>query len=295
MTDAKAPGQVRLRGRTSARCAPVNSERRTVGGGGGDDAGTTCSGRRRQEAAAAAAATTAAAAAAAATTTTATTTAGPRTRAVGLCGVPAITAVGSTRPRRVVLELQGVGAGVLVHHRRERPEDATNATTAGPFSFAAPRGAGDAAGSNRFLLLADMGCTYEDGSHYHWEEPDAQNTTAHLARWASQRTGEGGDGSNASSYSEMTWFIGDLSYATGYASKWDKHMTAVEGMAAYSPLMVGKESRQDGRAPATLTRRRPSKTADAGGVCGGSDFCFCRFSLSLSFFAFSFLSSFLSL
>jgi hypothetical protein len=55
----------------------------------------------------------------------------------------------------------GVAPGTVVHYRVE----SASGGTAGPFNFAAPRGGGDTSGSNRFLLLADMGCTYEVGSY----------------------------------------------------------------------------------------------------------------------------------
>jgi hypothetical protein len=67
-----------------------------------------------------------------------------------------------------------------------------------------------------------------------------------------------------------------LSYATGFASKWDKHMTAVEGLAAFSPLMVGKGNHEqddathppNGDSPQTIKNGN-----DAGGECGvGADF-----------------------
>ena len=127
--------------------------------------------------------------AAAAAATTATTTAGPRAFAPSdFCGVPATTAgwLGPGYTHDVVLELQGVAApGALVHYRVESGAavDANTNHHHGGALQQRRRGRGDAAGSNRFLLLRTWG-TYEDGSHYHWEEPDAKNTTAHLARWA---------------------------------------------------------------------------------------------------------------
>mmetsp|Transcript_35466 Transcript_35466/g.70368 ORF Transcript_35466/g.70368 Transcript_35466/m.70368 type:complete len:633 (+) Transcript_35466:45-1943(+) len=176
-----------------------------------------------------------------------------------VCGVPAKTA-GWLNPgytHQATLDLAGVKAGTKVNYRVVSGNSGGSGSAS--FAFTAPRGGGDLGGSNRFLLLADMGCTYEDGSHYHWEEPDAKNTTAHVARWAK-------DG-----YSELAFFIGDLSYATGYASKWDKHLTSVESAAAYLPLMVGKGNHEQDDASQPPNADSPQAVQsgnDAGGECG---------------------------
>jgi hypothetical protein len=72
-------------------------------------------------------------------------------------------------------------------------------------------------------------------------------------------------------HAELAFFIGDLSYATGYASKWDKHMSAVESVAAYLPLMVGKGNHEQDDAlhpPNPDSPQAVKDGNDAGGECG---------------------------
>ena len=76
----------------------------------------------------------------------------------------------------------------------------------------------------KILVTADVGATQLDGSHYHWEEPNA-SSTYRLMRGAAN--------------ADLAVHIGDLAYATGYESKWENFMTQIEPLSASMPYMVG--------------------------------------------------------
>ena len=122
-------------------------------------------------------------------------------------------------------------------------------------SFVSPMGANGNA-VLRVTALADMGETYVDGAQYHWMEPYAINTTSFaIHKWehadwegghiplalntaSRQKTMSGKEGapkgrvmsqlarraaeSNGADTPDVVLHIGDLSYATGYASEWDR-------------------------------------------------------------------------
>ena len=122
-------------------------------------------------------------------------------------------------------------------------------------SFAAPQPVGALGGALSVLVTADMGETYEDGSHYHWEEPAAVNTTFQMAKWLSARGGPGVD---------LVLHPGDLSYATGYESEWDRFMEQVEPLSSAVPYMTGMGNHE---------RDFPGSgnsigDGDSGGECG---------------------------
>lgn len=101
------------------------------------------------------------------------------------------------------------------------------------------------------IVTADMGETYEDGSQYHWEEPAAVNTTTHMARIG---------GGNI----DVILHPGDLAYATGYESEWDRFMEAIEELASQAPYMTGQGNHE---------RDYPGSgnsigAGDSGGECG---------------------------
>ena len=85
-------------------------------------------------------------------------------------------------------------------------------------------------GSLSMIITADMGETYEDGSQYHWEEPAATNTTVHIAKMLAHQGGSGVD---------IVFHPGDLAYATGYESEWDRFMAQIEPISSYVPYMTG--------------------------------------------------------
>ena len=121
-------------------------------------------------------------------------------------------------------------------------------------SFAAPQPAGPH-GALSVLVTADMGETYEDGSQYHWEEPSAVNTTSHMARWLASHGGSGLD---------LVLHPGDLSYATGYESEWDRFMEQIEPLTSAVPYMTGMGNHE---------RDFPGSgnsigAGDSGGECG---------------------------
>lgn len=128
----------------------------------------------------------------------------------------------------------------------------------------------------RITALADMGETYIDGAQYHWMEPFSINTTnGAVHAWGTPGTtpltmNPGPDASGrvavAKSGKEgppsghtMQWLssslssapaeravadvvvhIGDLSYATGYESEWDRFMKQIEPIARQVPYMTGQ-------------------------------------------------------
>ena len=105
------------------------------------------------------------------------------------------------------------------------------------------------------VITADMGETYEDGSQYHWAEPAAVNTTVHIARLLKSRGGPGID---------LILHPGDLSYATGYESEWDRFMAQIEELSSAVPYMTGQGNHE---------RDFPDSGnsiggGDSGGECG---------------------------
>ena len=105
------------------------------------------------------------------------------------------------------------------------------------------------------VVAADMGETYRDGAQYHWEEPSAVNTTAHIARLLKRLGGPGLD---------LVFHPGDLAYATGYGSEWDRFMEQIEPISAYVPYMTafGNHERDFPNSGAAIGR------GDSGGECG---------------------------
>ena len=113
----------------------------------------------------------------------------------------------------------------------------------------------DPHGALSVIIAADMGETYEDGSQYHWEEPDAVNTTVHIAKRLASNGGKGID---------LVLHPGDLSYATGYESEWDRFMAQIEPISSYVPYMTGMGNHE---------RDFPGSgnsigAGDSGGECG---------------------------
>jgi hypothetical protein len=168
-----------------------------------------------------------------------------------LCGAPA-NASGFHAPgtfHEAVLPI-GLPAPPRVYYRVGSPEHGWSTER----SFAAPAPAGAHAPVS-VIVTADMGETYEDGSQYHWEEPWAVNTTEHIARKLARRGGPGVD---------LVLHPGDLSYATGYTSEWDRFMAQIEPISSYVPYMTGMGNHE---------RDFPGSgnsigQGDSGGECG---------------------------
>jgi len=164
-------------------------------------------------------------------------------------------------------------------------------------SFVSPMGA-DANAVLRVTAIADMGESYIDGAQYHWMEPYAINTTSFaLYKWeeadwegghialalntaSREKTMSGKEGapqgrvmsqlarraaeSNGTDTPDVVLHIGDLSYATGYASEWDRFMTMIEPLSSRSPYMVNQGNHE---------RDYPKSGSyfqgmDSGGECG---------------------------
>ena len=114
-------------------------------------------------------------------------------------------------------------------------------------SFLAPKPASPHA-SLSVILTADMGETYEDGSQYHWAEPNAVQTLAHISAFVQRGA-------------ELVMHPGDLSYATGYESEWDRFLEGIEAVASAAPYMTGQGNHE---------RDFPGSGSDIGGTdCGG--------------------------
>jgi hypothetical protein len=163
------------------------------------------------------------------------------------------------------------------------------------FSFTGPTAPSSSA-LLRVTALADMGETYIDGAQYHWMEPFAINTSTyalhawgtsgtvpltlnpwpdatgivhlesgkegppmgHTLQWISSRIKEPRDAS------DVVIHIGDLSYATGYESEWDRFMNQIQPIAANIPYMTGQGNHE---------RDFPGSGnaiggSDSGGECG---------------------------
>jgi len=106
----------------------------------------------------------------------------------------------------------------------------------------------------RFDAFGDMGHADLDGSHQHWGETGARNTSTMLAD-------DVADGA-----AEFVLHIGDLSYAVGYASQWDEFMDTIEGAASsrvpYMTAVGNHEALWWGDSSWRVAR------GDSGGECG---------------------------
>lgn len=100
------------------------------------------------------------------------------------------------------------------------------------------------------VVTADMGEAYEDGSQYHWEEPNSLNTTVHMARMFGT--------------ADLLMHPGDLAYATGYESEWDRFMSQIEPLSSQVPYMtgMGNHERDFPGSGSTIGH------GDSGGECG---------------------------
>ena len=101
----------------------------------------------------------------------------------------------------------------------------------------------------KLLLTADVGATEIDGTHYHWEEPNASSTYRLMS----------GDIENA----YLALHIGDIAYSTGYMSKWENLMHQIEPVSQRIPYMVGLGNHERDY-PGTGT----IGGTDSGGECG---------------------------
>jgi 3',5'-cyclic AMP phosphodiesterase CpdA len=66
---------------------------------------------------------------------------------------------------------------------------------------------------------------------YHWEEPAAINTTVGIANLVAAQP---------SGHVDVILHPGDLAYATGYESEWDRFMEQISPLAARAPYMTGQ-------------------------------------------------------
>jgi len=111
--------------------------------------------------------------------------------------------------------------------------------------------------SVRIALIADVGATEPDGMHYHWEEPMA-STTYNLTLGRKP---------------DIVLHLGDLSYATGYAAKWDLFLDQMTSISARVPYMtaLGNHEQDFGRTPTWPPRPGTKPHAvdsnDSGGEC----------------------------
>mmetsp|Transcript_29082 Transcript_29082/g.94958 ORF Transcript_29082/g.94958 Transcript_29082/m.94958 type:complete len:638 (-) Transcript_29082:64-1977(-) len=141
------------------------------------------------------------------------------------------------------------------------------------FAFAAPQPAG--AQSTLFAaVVADMGETYSDKEvQWHWAEARAQRSTDGAAAATGPALGRRTHVTEAlakhaasGAGPALTLHVGDLSYATGYHSEWDRFMEMIEPLAASAPFAVveGNHERDymGQRGGASWTR------GDSGGECG---------------------------
>lgn len=109
----------------------------------------------------------------------------------------------------------------------------------------------------RIGVIADVGATEPDGMHYHWEEPMA-STTYNLTLRRNP---------------DIVLHLGDLSYATGYAAKWDLFLDQMTPISAHVPYMtaLGNHEQDVGRTPSWPPRpgNNPHAldTDDSGGEC----------------------------
>merc|ERR1712070_861938 len=98
------------------------------------------------------------------------------------------------------------------------------------------------------VATADVGVSEKDGSHHHWETPDANLTYEHMRK---------------STPADVALHIGDISYATGYAAKWDMFMTQASQLASTIPLMTGLGNHEQ-----DFPGKVGYDSVDSGGECG---------------------------
>ena len=151
------------------------------------------------------------------------------------------------------------------------------------------------ASSIHLTALADMGETYLDGAQYHWMEPFALNSTGFIIdRWGGApgltplalrpahptghvRSGKEGPPRGrvmaqlaeesvaaGSAPTDLVLHLGDLSYATGYESEWDRFMSQIEPLSSRAPYMtvLGNHERDYPGSGNDIGG------ADSGGECG---------------------------
>ena len=129
-------------------------------------------------------------------------------------------------------------------------DDSSGGLWSSQFSFVAAQAAGHTPNVYPFSMsvIGDVGATEPDKCHYHWEEPDADRTIKHLAELQP----------------DLVVHIGDLSYATGYESKWELFMDQIEIVATSVPYMTGQGNHeQDWPNTGVIWN-----VEDSGGECG---------------------------
>lgn len=144
--------------------------------------------------------------------------------------------------------LTGLHPDTLYHYRFGSPEDGFS----DEFAFRSPPHVGPDA-TVKVLALADMGQAEVDGSNEQSEMLPSLNTSAFMIR-----------DSHADDYS-LVVHHGDISYARGYVSQWDRFHEQMEPLIARLPYMtsIGNHERDW---PGSGDRF-PSQT-DSGGECG---------------------------
>lgn len=108
----------------------------------------------------------------------------------------------------------------------------------------------------RILIAADVGITEPDNSRQHWSvptDPAGQERQANLTLQCLQQAPQ----------ADVLLHVGDLSYATGFLSKWNRFMYEIESVASRTPYMVcpGNHERDF---PGTGSNGE----SDSGGECG---------------------------
>lgn len=106
--------------------------------------------------------------------------------------------------------------------------------------------------SIRIGVIADVGATEPDGMHYHWEEPMA-STTYNLTL-----------GRNP----DLVLHLGDLSYATGYAAKWDLFLDQMTPISGSVPYMTALGNHEQDRWAGLGPEPHALAGVDSGGECG---------------------------
>mmetsp|Transcript_3319 Transcript_3319/g.4506 ORF Transcript_3319/g.4506 Transcript_3319/m.4506 type:complete len:618 (-) Transcript_3319:88-1941(-) len=105
------------------------------------------------------------------------------------------------------------------------------------------------------LLTGDMGITYADESLYHWPTIRAFATATHLADFA--ETGQ----------FDAALHVGDIAYATGYSTKWDRFMEMIEPVSSILPYMTCMGNHERDWVDSGQTGAF-SRNLDSGGECG---------------------------
>ena len=174
-----------------------------------------------------------------------------------LCGAPANSS-GFHHPGvffSAVLDLSGeAAAGRIAGQRLFYRVGSDAAGWSAVHNFWAPKPV-DPHAAMSIVVTADMGETYEDGSQYHWEEPAAVNTTEFIARTIVA----------ADRGADIILHPGDLAYATGYESEWDRFMSQIEPLAANVPYMTGQGNHERDFPESGSTS---IGAGDSGGECG---------------------------